>query len=309
VNVLLDIPKDLGVAPFSANGKAAFDRGRHGGLPEAFRSVEDQLAPALQLRDIEHAANLELVAVACDDNVALVFEPASGIFKAEAIGDSLDTPVARESRVSNVGLIGGGQNLLASRPPFGHIGAANPRPGVRSSEIRLLARGALVPFLVAHPAFRLTPFLAESLTFGVACFGGSAIVAGMGATSLTLHVRRHGPLSWFWLRVDAAIRKAPSRNTFWNVRSFELSVNVLLPRLAPFDEQCFVVPGAHFRTEALAYRLAKRQENMGVMISLVALFMRAMNCDIGDHTARNEGLVHERAHELFAPRVVELVRQ
>jgi hypothetical protein len=166
-----------------------------------------------------------------------------------------------------------------------------------------------VLFLVANSAFRLAPFLAEPLTFGVACFARSAIVAGMGATSLTLHVRRHRPLSWFWLRVDTAIRKAPSRNTLWNLCSFELTVDVLLPSLAPFNKKRFVVPDAHLRTEALAGRLAKRQQNMGVMIALVALFMRAMNCDIGDHTARNEGLVHERAHQLFAPRVVELVRK
>ncbi len=166
-----------------------------------------------------------------------------------------------------------------------------------------------MPFLVANSAFRLAAFLAEPLALGVACFACSAIVAGMGATSLTLHVRRHRPLSWFWLRVDAAIRKAPSRDTFRNLRSFELAVDVLLPRLAPFNEKRFVVPGAHFWAEALAGRLAKRQENMRVMISLVALFMRAMNCDIGDHTARNEGLVHERADQLFALRVVKLVRK
>jgi hypothetical protein len=122
VAVGCDFAQDARVTSFSPNLETTSQGLRHSMTLELVTSADAKLTPTLSLRNVEHPADLNLVAIVSDDDVAVVLELSARVRERKAVRGPVDLPEAGKSAASHVPRIGIREDLLAPLPPSGTIG-------------------------------------------------------------------------------------------------------------------------------------------------------------------------------------------
>ena len=104
------------------------------------------------------------------------------------------------------------------------------------------------------------------------------------------------------LRFEAAVIDARPFS-----RQLKRAVDVIGPQRAPLLETRRLVPCPHLGAEALALDRAQRQQDVRVMVPLVAV--RRMQRDVGHHAVIDKGGAHEAMHQVAPRGVGQLMRQ
>ena len=107
-------------------------------------------------------------------------------------------------------------------------------------------------------------------------------------------------------RLDALRLKGAMVDPFNMAGLLKGKVGVLRPRLAPTLQNLDGVPVAVLGSETLGGDLARGQQDMGVVIAIIAIAPRRMKGDIGHHAPVHELALAEVAHQLDALPVVQL---
>ena len=98
-------------------------------------------------------------------------------------------------------------------------------------------------------------------------------------------------------RLVALRRQRPVVHAVLDAGAFKGRVAVPRPRLAPTLQNLDLVPVAVLGGEALGTDLAGGQQNMGMMVALVARAPRCVQGDVGHHAPVHEMIAHERPHQ------------
>jgi len=150
----------------------------------------------------------------------------------------------------------------------------------------IAALGLLAPALQRHgdvADFRFR--IAIKLDGGkVEDTGSLVVVGGSGLLGLLL---RLSPLIFQTTMID----------TPGMACALQCPVDGLLPCPPPMLDQSGLVPATLLLPEPVTCDLAHGQHNMRMDIPVVALSVRRMDGDVGDHAPRDEGLAHVALHQ------------
>jgi len=133
--------------------------------------------------------------------------------------------------------------------------------------------------------------------------------AALAADALPLKVRRGRAYVGRGLTVNALRFKGPVIDVGLVPEAFKVAVGDMLPSFAPFLQVTLAVVLPHFLSKPFRAYMAHGQENVRVMISLIAFRARGVNGNIGNHAVPDEVFPHKILDQPFTLLVGQFVRQ